>query len=91
MGYHASAWEPEHGLPRQRAHRYTQEFKCLILLNFYLVPTRRRGNALTTRQRRDFSAHKHTTLARREWVTTPARGNQNKPEQRSLISIIPSI
>jgi len=38
-----------------------------------LVPTRQRGNAVTTRQRRGFY---HGTLARPEWVPTPARGNQ---------------
>jgi len=38
--------------------------------------TRRRGNALATRQRR--VTHKNWTLARPEWVTTPARGNQKK-------------
>jgi len=38
--------------------------------------TRWRGNALTTRQRR--VTHKNWTLARPEWVTTPARGNQKK-------------
>jgi hypothetical protein len=43
--------------------------------------TRQRGNALATRQRRVID--KDWTLARPEWVTTPARGNQ-KTRKKSL-------
>jgi len=39
----------------------------------FLVPTRRRGNAVPTRQRR---GPQDGTLARPESVPTPARGNQ---------------
>ncbi len=42
----------------------------------FLVPTRWRGNALATRQRRVT----HRTLARPESVPTPARGNQKNLE-----------
>jgi len=38
--------------------------------------TRWRGNALATRQRRVIP--KDWTLARPEWIPTPARGNQKK-------------
>jgi hypothetical protein len=41
--------------------------------DFFLVPTRRRGNRFSTRQRR---ADRNGTLARPEWVPTPASGNQ---------------
>ena len=44
----------------------------------FLVPTRRRGNAFPTRQRRGLLAYKYWTLARPQWVPTPARGNQKK-------------
>ena len=57
----------------------------------FLVPTRRRGNALGTRRRPVIVGGRSTisvklnppypltTLARRKWVTTPARGNQKNP------------
>jgi hypothetical protein len=40
----------------------------------FLVPTRWRGNAFSTRQRR--VTYRDWTLARPEWVPTPARENQ---------------
>jgi hypothetical protein len=45
--------------------------QILISYCFFLVPTRWRGNAVTTRQR-----GLHRTLARPDSVPTPARGNQ---------------
>jgi len=44
----------------------------------FLVPTRRRGNAVPTRQRRGPQARKDGTLARPKSVPTPARGNQKR-------------
>ena len=41
--------------------------------NVFLVPTRWRWNAVSTRLQ---SARKDGTLARPDWVPTPARGNQ---------------
>jgi hypothetical protein len=51
----------------------SNEWEQRLFMEF-LVPTRWRGNAFATRQRLDFS---HKTLLR-EWVPTPARGNQKK-------------
>ena len=45
---------------------------------FFLVPTRRRGNAFSTPQCRGPQARKDGMLARPESVPTPARGNQKK-------------
>jgi len=49
--------------------------------------TRRRGNALATRQRRVIDrmidrTYKYWTLARPEWVTTPVRENQKNQKTR---------
>jgi hypothetical protein len=49
---------------------------AIALISSFLVPTRWRGNAFATRQRRCLSAPKHGTSARPEWIPTPARGNQ---------------
>jgi len=46
----------------------------------FLVPTRRRGNAVPTRQRRE--ASRDGTLVRPELVPTPARGNQKNGASR---------
>jgi hypothetical protein len=46
-----------------------------LIIGFFLVPTRWRGNAVSTRQRRHCQ---HGTLARPDWVPTQARGNQKK-------------
>jgi len=51
-------------------------YKTIVYSVFFLVPTRWRGNELATRQRR--VTPKDWTLARPEWVPTPARGNQKK-------------
>jgi len=43
----------------------------------FLVPTRRRGNPFGTRQRPVSVVH--ATLARRQCIPTPARGNEKTP------------
>ena len=59
------------------------QIKDCSLHCFFLVPTRQRGNAVTTRQRR-VATCKHGTLARPDSVPTLARGNQKNQKTKHI-------
>jgi len=60
-------------------------------MRVFLVPTRWRGNPFPTRQRLVFAGgleRENGTLARPEWVTTPARGNQKELEPDPFLDLL---
>ena len=80
-GSHAPAWEPSLDAPASRifpgSHAPAWEPSLdAPAFPWFLVPTRRRGNAFLRCRHRGPQARKDGTLARQNWIPTPARGNQ---------------